>query len=123
MVKVHYPAERAGIMIAGVARVAGLSAPNSVHADRARRSLPGTGRVLVVEDEPLIRDTVRVLIALEGCDARTANDGTAALAILEQWQPDLILLDLTLPDMNGATFIAAYHRTPPPHAPIILLTG
>jgi CheY-like chemotaxis protein len=87
------------------------------------RSLPGSGRVLVIEDEPLIRDTVRVLIALEGCDARTASDGPAALVSLERWQPDLILLDLTLPGMSGAAFIAAYHRTPPPHAPIILLTG
>jgi CheY-like chemotaxis protein len=43
--------------------------------------------------------------------------------MLKDWTPDLILLDLTLPGMNGEAFIKAYHQKPSPHAPIILLTG
>jgi CheY-like chemotaxis protein len=103
--------------------VAGLFASNPVTAANSQRRLPGSGRVLVVEDEPIIRETLQVLISIEGCEARGVGDAAEALATLEGWPPDLILLDLTLPGMNGADFIKAYHALPPPHAPIILLTG
>lgn len=87
------------------------------------RKLPGPGHVLVIEDEPTIRETLEVLIAIEGCDARSCGDGASALAMLSNWTPDLILLDYSLPGMTGAEFIQAYHATPGPHAAIILMTG
>ena len=102
--------------------MAGLFASESRETSSARR-LPGAGRVLVVEDEPTVRETIQVLISIEGCEARGAKDGVEALSLLESWQPDLILLDLTLPSLSGVDFIRAYHALPPPHAPIILLTG
>jgi CheY-like chemotaxis protein len=106
-------------------RMAGLSASEPASIINSQRRLPGDGRVLVVEDEPTIRETLQILINIEGCEARGARDATEALALLEEWPPDLILLDLTLPGMSGAEFIQAYHARPepPPHAPIVLLTG
>jgi CheY-like chemotaxis protein len=92
-------------------------------ADRPSEGLPGAGHVLVIEDEAAIRETVEVLIGIEGCEVRTAANGTRALEIIQEWPPDLILLDLTLPGMSGEEFISAYHGTPGPHAPIVLMTG
>jgi len=79
--------------------------------------------VLVVEDEQLIRETVEILISIEGCDVRTAVNGEDALKKVDGWTPDLILLDLTLPGMSGREFIQAYRKTPSPHGPVVLLTG
>ena len=93
---------------------AGLTVPGS---------LPVAGRVLVLEDEPVLRDTVEIVIEIEGCEVETAKDALTGLALLESWTPDVILLDLTLPGMSGAEFIRCYHETEGPHAPIILLTG
>ena len=104
-------------------RIARPSAPDFTLRTASPSRLPGSGRVLVIEDEPTIRETLQVLIAIEGCEARGAKDATEALALLESWSPDLILLDLTLPGMSGADFIRVYHASPGPHAPIVLLTG
>src|SRR4051812_47399695 len=84
-------------------------ASDTAQAAPQSRRLPGSGQVLVVEDESVIRETVQVLIAIEGCDARTAADGATALAMLEEWTPDVILLDLSLPRMTGEEFIQEYH--------------
>jgi CheY-like chemotaxis protein len=85
--------------------------------------LPGSGRVLVIEDEPVIRETIQMLIDIEGCEARGVPDARAALALLADWTPDLILVDYSLLIMSGEEFIRAYHSTAGPHAPIILLTA
>ncbi len=87
------------------------------------RGLPGSGRVLVIEDETDIRDTIELLITFEGCEVRGVSDGVRALELLQAWTPDLILLDLTLPTMGGEDFIRAYQQTAEPHAPIILMSG
>ena len=61
-------------------------------------------RVLVVEDDPALRDVLRTLLADEGYAARTATDGAGALTLLQTWRPDLILLDLMMPGMDGWSF-------------------
>ncbi|MBM2810720.1 MAG: multi-sensor hybrid histidine kinase [Chloroflexi bacterium] len=97
--------------------------PGSEGARARHRSLPGTGRVLVVEDEPSIRETLEVLINIEGCEVQSTGDGSDALALVQTWSPDLILLDLTLPGLSGAEFIRAYQQLPGAHAPVILMTA
>src|SRR5581483_9805219 len=89
----------------------------------APRRLPGQGRVLVIEDDESLREIMEVLIAVEGCDARSAADAAAALDLLSRWEPDLILLDFYMPGMDGASFIRAYRERPEPHAPIVVLSG
>ncbi len=96
---------------------------DSTRAVRPPQRLPGSGRVLVIEDESGIRETIEVLISIKGCEARAVPDGRAALELLQSWTPDLILVDYSLPIMNGEEFIRAYHDLPGPHAPVILLTG
>ena len=58
-------------------------------------------RVLVVEDEPNIREIINFNLENWGFEVIQAEDGETALAMAEEYSPDLILLDLMLPKMDG----------------------
>ena len=60
--------------------------------------------ILVVEDDPQIQDLVRIALECAGHRVETVSDGAEALARLERGRPDLIVLDLMLPNMNGIVF-------------------
>jgi chemosensory pili system protein ChpA (sensor histidine kinase/response regulator) len=61
--------------------------------------------VMVVEDEPAIRGLLSMTLESENYEVETAGDGREALSKLEQRAPDVILLDLMLPNMDGWTLI------------------
>jgi CheY-like chemotaxis protein len=61
-------------------------------------------QVLVVEDDAAIRDLLRDVLTDEGYIVREAGDGERALSILEEWHPDLVILDLGLPIVDGVEF-------------------
>jgi CheY-like chemotaxis protein len=82
------------------------------------------GRVLVVDDDALIRDTLATALADEGYSVRVAADGQAALDTLDEWLPDLIVLDLMMPVMDGPAFRAAQRdREVAAHIPVIVLSA
>ena len=58
-------------------------------------------RILVVDDEPQITRVLRTSLSSQGYDLRVANDGETALEILKNWTPDLIITDLSMPNMDG----------------------
>ena len=58
-------------------------------------------RVLIVEDDPNIVDLIRANLAVRGFDTLVSFDGSKALALLETEQPDMVLLDLMLPEVDG----------------------
>jgi CheY-like chemotaxis protein len=60
--------------------------------------------VLVVDDDQDIRETIREVLEAEGYSVATAENGAAALERLRQVHPQLILLDLTMPVMDGISF-------------------
>ena len=60
-----------------------------------------TARVLVVDDEAAIADLVSTTLRYEGFETSTAGDGRAALEAVEAFRPDLIVLDVMLPDLDG----------------------
>jgi two-component system OmpR family response regulator len=62
---------------------------------------PATRRVLVVDDEPSIVDAVATALRYEGFDVLEATNGRVALATAQSDQPDLIVLDVMLPDIDG----------------------
>ena len=62
--------------------------------------------VLVIEDEQVIRELLTEILAGAGHDVRSAANGMEAFAVLDGWTPDLILLDLNMPQMDGWTFRA-----------------
>jgi len=61
-------------------------------------------RVLVVEDDASLRDTLRMVLEDEGFDVSTADNGRSALQCMRDSLPDIVLLDLTMPEMNGWQF-------------------
>jgi CheY-like chemotaxis protein len=69
-------------------------------------------RVLVVDDDADIRETLAETLALEGYEAESAPNGLEALRRADAHRPDLILLDLMMPVMNGWEFLRA-RRTDP----------
>ena len=58
-------------------------------------------RILVVDDEPAIADLVSTTLRYEGFETQTAGDGRAALVAVESFRPDLLVLDVMLPDVDG----------------------
>jgi DNA-binding NtrC family response regulator len=64
----------------------------------------GGRKILIVDDEPTIADTLALIFASSGYEARTAYSAEQALAILEEWRPDLAVIDVVLPGMNGIEF-------------------
>jgi CheY-like chemotaxis protein len=57
--------------------------------------------VLVVDDEALTRDVVGAMLELEDVDVHTAHDGESALAMAEEVRPDVVLLDVMMPGVDG----------------------
>jgi CheY-like chemotaxis protein len=79
--------------------------------------------ILVVDDDDSIREFVSLALIDEGYSVLTAADGAAALESIGREQPGVILLDMRMPVMDGWEFSRAYHATPAPHAPIIVVTA
>ena len=72
-----------------------------------RDSAPVSGRrVLVVDDDPDIRELLVSVLADDGYEAASARDGRDALDVLDRWPADVIVLDLMMPVMDGWTFAA-----------------
>jgi len=79
-------------------------------------------RVLVVDDEPLVRDVVCRMLQDVGYDARSAADGPTALAMLAADPVDAVVLDLSMPGMSGLEVLAAI-RADRPALPVIVVSG
>ena len=77
--------------------------------------------ILVVDDSANVRTLVREYLTAEGFRVVTANDGRQALFIARGEEPDLILLDIMMPEMTGYEFIRTYRKERA--TPIILLTA
>ena len=69
--------------------------------NQANESGPQVRRVLVVDDEPDISETIKFCLEQEGYEVRTASNGYEALGMARAWQPRLVLLDVMLPGENG----------------------
>jgi two-component system KDP operon response regulator KdpE len=63
--------------------------------------MSGPQRILVVDDEPQITRVLRTSLSSHGYDIRVANDGETALEIMKDWTPDLVITDLSMPNMDG----------------------
>ena len=79
-------------------------------------------RVLVVDDEPDIRATVSAMLEIEGYAVEEAMNGADALAVVERDPPDLIILDMRMPVLDGWGFAAELRRRG--HStPIVVMTA
>ena len=81
------------------------------------------GNILVVDDEPTIGEVVSRYLERAGYSTRLAIDGHAAMAAVEQCAPDLIVLDLMLPGIDGLEVMRRVRERARDHTAIILLTA
>ena len=79
--------------------------------------------VLVVDDDQDLLNLVALVLETDGFKVQTAADGRAGLAAVELGMPDLILLDMKMPVMNGWEFASEYHARYNGQAPIVVLTA
>ncbi|WP_093171796.1 response regulator transcription factor [Sinosporangium album] len=83
-------------------------------------SLPST--VLVVDDEPSIRDLLSEALSLSGFSVRTTSCGRTALKEIERARPDIVVLDVMLPDIDGFSVVRRL-RDAPGNPPVLFLTA
>src|ERR1700747_1818644 len=77
-------------------------------------------RILVVDDEPQITRVLRTTLSSQAYDVRVANDGETALEIMRDWTPDLVITDLSMPNMDGLELTRRLRRTT--KIPILILS-
>jgi two-component system, NarL family, response regulator YdfI len=81
-------------------------------------------RVVVVDDHQIVRDGLRLILQIEGKDMEMvgdASDGATALRLIEETQPDVVLMDLRMPGMDGLEAITQI-RAHWPHIAVVILT-
>jgi two-component system, NtrC family, response regulator HydG len=79
-------------------------------------------RILIVDDEPDMLENCSRILSRQGHACLTAENGRAALAILERERPDLLLTDLKMPEMDGMALLQHAHEVDPA-LPVIVITG
>lgn len=88
-------------------------------ADETRRPV-----VLVVDDDPTMRYLARATLEQEGCLVQDAESGAVALSLLHKIRPDLILLDVIMPEIDGFTFCERLRAMPDmERIPVLMMTG
>lgn len=80
-------------------------------------------KVLVIDDDDELVEVVRQVLRDAGYSVATVRHGAAALELTKHIAPDLILLDLSMPVMDGWSFVRQYRRTAKKDARIVLLTA
>jgi signal transduction histidine kinase/ActR/RegA family two-component response regulator len=107
------------------AEIAGLG--KNQHRDNLpSRAFAGAAprRILVVDDNVDATTTLRMLLAVEHHEVRVAHDGLTALQVAQEFQPDVVLLDIELPMMDGYEVAQRLRQSPSPKkAVIVALTG
>lgn len=79
--------------------------------------------ILIVEDDPGIQGMLRDTLQFQGFRTTTAQTAAAALQTIQQAKPDLIVLDLMLPDQNGYEVIKQLQDSPTRDIPIVVITA
>jgi two-component system response regulator MprA len=79
-------------------------------------------KALIVDDEPAVRDSLRRVLASERYEVETAADGEEALAKLKAAQPDVVILDVLMPEMSGLE-VCRRMRVEGDQTPVLMLTA
>jgi two-component system OmpR family response regulator len=87
-----------------------------------RRADGSPARLLVVDDEPTLTDLLSMALRYEGCEVRTAATGHVAVKMAREFQPDAVVLDVMLPDLDGIEVMRRL-RGDNPGVPVLFLTA
>jgi DNA-binding response OmpR family regulator len=91
---------------------------------RRRQEVAVSARILVVEDDPGVAELVEVVLVGEGYTVALARDGADGLLLARDWKPDLILLDLSLPKLDGSAVVRLLKSEPETgEIPIVLMSA
>jgi DNA-binding response OmpR family regulator len=94
------------------------------HWGRDERGVVGVSRVLIVEDNDDLRSLLGDVLDDAGFEVRAVSNGAEALALVEAWRPDAIVLDLMMPVMDGAAFLRERRLRPTlASVPVLVLTA
>jgi DNA-binding NtrC family response regulator len=80
-------------------------------------------RILVVDDEADIRGLVKEILGDEGYEVEVAANGAEARSLRQRQQPDLILLDIWMPDVDGITLLREWSNAPGDGCPVVMMSG
>lgn len=96
-----------------------------VNAKRMKRSSPlhppANPRILVVDDEPGVVSLLKDYLQQHGFRVAGAANGRQALSVAAEFRPDLVVLDIMMPEMDGTAFLREYRKTS--DSPVIMLTA
>ncbi len=95
-----------------------ISMKDTTHMDK-----PQKAQILIVEDETLLNEAYETVLKHEGYQVYKAFNGVEALEILKTNTPDLILLDLRMPKMDGLTFLSELQKIDHPNYKIIVFSN
>jgi CheY-like chemotaxis protein len=84
---------------------------------------PARRLVLVVDDDPTVCQFISEALEAEGYNTAVASDGNSAFAALADFTPDLILLDVQMPGIDGWDVLRQLRAQAGPHQPIVVMTG
>jgi DNA-binding NtrC family response regulator len=79
--------------------------------------------ILIVDDEPDIRELIRDILEDEGYRVTMARDGEAARAAWSAEKPDLVLLDIWMPDVDGISLLKEWAGDGTPACPVVMISG
>ena len=96
---------------------------NSTQNDIIKPNTSTLPHILVVDDEPDIRHLVQEILQDEGYHVEVAEDGESARKAYRQHQPNLILLDIWMPDVDGITLLKEWSENGNLKAPVIMMSG
>jgi DNA-binding response OmpR family regulator len=85
--------------------------------------MPDTPKVLVVDDEPALRSLLKTNLSIEGFEAITARDGAEALQVIRDEAPDVVLLDVMMPVLDGWQVLEELSKEPNRTTRVILVTA
>ena len=81
-------------------------------------------KIAIIEDDAVISQMYRMKFESDGFDVQLANNGSAGVSLVEHFSPDIILRDLQMPEMDGATALAAIRKNKwGKDVPVIILTN
>lgn len=81
-------------------------------------------KIAIIEDDPTINQMYRMKFEADGFEVEVADDGQRGVALVESFRPDIILLDLQMPHMNGAEALAEIRNHDwGKETPVIILTN
>jgi CheY-like chemotaxis protein len=80
-------------------------------------------RVLVVDNDPAICEVVALVLTDDGCEVRVRHGGRQGLQALRRWRPDLVVLDLRLPDREEEAFLHACRQHVAGETPFLVMSA